>query len=640
MKIAYKHLINFLVDKPSIKDVSEKLFQLGHEHEIEESIFNMEFTPNRGDCLSLLGLARELNVFYKTNLDLNIYNPTIKSLDLNFTNNVVKNCPSIFFLNIEIEDKVTKYNDYLEEYFTDLKLNKNNFFTDVSNFIAYEMGQPTHCYDFDLFTDNSIVLTNKIIENKFKTLFDKDIELDGTDMVFTNHNKVINLAGIVGGMETSCSKKTQNALVECAYFLPESIIGRAIKYNVQSDASHKFERGVDPQFQEKVLRRFIQIVSEHSKISKVELYSNSSKEFNHKELDIDLIKINKILGTNESSDTYKNALIKLGFKVDNTIRVPSFRSDITNQNDLAEEFGRVIGYDNISTQDINLPNMLDKKVNLVEENIKSFLVHKGFFEVINYPFCNDNFEDSIKVDNPLDSNRNYLRTSIMDSLVSNVIYNEKRQKDSIKIFEISDVYSSSNIIVDKRLAIAISGRQGHNFKEFNKILDKKYLSSLFKELNLDIEKDIINIPKEKLDSKSKAKIFAIEISIKDLKNDFNRHFNPCKKRGEYIQYEPISEFPTTSRDLSFSIEDSSVVNQLINILDSIDANYLKESFMFDYYKNTETNITKVGYRFIFQSHSKTLTDLEIDKIVSDIVDPILLIDSVSIPGLKNKLNQK
>ena len=284
MKIAYKHLINFLVDKPSIKDVSEKLFQLGHEHEIEESIFNMEFTPNRGDCLSLLGLARELNVFYKTNLDLNIYNPTIKSLDLNFTNNVVKNCPSIFFLNIEIEDKVTKYNDYLEEYFTDLKLNKNNFFTDVSNFIAYEMGQPTHCYDFDLFTDNSIVLTNKIIENKFKTLFDKDIELDGTDMVFTNHNKVINLAGIVGGMETSCSKKTQNALVECAYFLPESIIGRAIKYNVQSDASHKFERGVDPQFQEKVLRRFIQIVSEHSKISKVELYSNSSKEFNHKEL--------------------------------------------------------------------------------------------------------------------------------------------------------------------------------------------------------------------------------------------------------------------------------------------------------------------------------------------------------------------
>ena len=107
-----------------------------------------------------------------------------------------------------------------------------------------------------------------------------------------------------------------------------------------------------------------------------------------------------------------------------------------------------------------------------------------------------------------------------------------------------------------------------------------------------------------------------------------------KKEGEYIQYEPISEFPTTSRDLSFSIEDSSVVNQLINILDSIDANYLKESFMFDYYKNTETNITKVGYRFIFQSHSKTLTDLEIDKIVSDIVDPILLIDSVSIPGLK------
>ena len=107
-----------------------------------------------------------------------------------------------------------------------------------------------------------------------------------------------------------------------------------------------------------------------------------------------------------------------------------------------------------------------------------------------------------------------------------------------------------------------------------------------------------------------------------------------KKKEEYIQYKPISEFPSSSRDLSFSIEDSSVIEQTIKKLDSINVEYLKESFMFDYYKNSATNITKVGYRFIFQSHNKTLTDTEVDKIINDILDPILLIDSVSLPGLK------
>jgi len=634
MKIAYKHLLKFLIDKPSLDDISIKLFQLGHEHEIEDSIFNMEFTPNRGDCLSLLGLARDLNVFYETNLDLNINNSKIADLNLNFSNNVDEKCPVISFLNLEIEDTVSNYKDYLEEYFTDLKLNKNNFFTDVSNYIAYEMGQPTHIYDFDSLADSNISLTNKITENKFKTLLNKDIELDGTDMVFMNHNKVINLAGIVGGMDTSCSKKTKNVLVECAYFLPESIIGRAVKYNVQSDASHKFERGVDPQFQEKILRRFIQIVSEHSKITKAEIYSNSSSVLKDNELDINLDAINAILGTNETIDNYKSALIKLGFKVDKFIKVPSYRSDIFNQNDLAEEFARVIGYDNILTKTISLPNIIDKKVDPIEENIKSFLIQNGFFEVINNPFCSDGKNDSIKVDNPLDSNRKFLRTNIIDSLVSNVIYNEKRQKDSIKLFEISDVYSSINITVDKKLAITVSGRQGHNFEDFNKSLDKEYLSNLLKEINLDFEKDIINISKEDLDSKSKTKIFAIELSIKDINNNFDKNINISKKKDEYVQYKKISEFPSSSRDLSFSIEDSSVIEQTIKKLDSINVEHLKESFMFDYYKNSKTNITKVGYRFIFQSHDKTLTDTEIDKIINNIVDPILLIDSVSLPGLR------
>ena len=634
MKIAYKHLLRFLKNKASIEDVSDKLFQLGHEHVVENSIFNMEFTPNRGDCLSLLGLARDLNVFYETNLELNIYSSEIEQLDLNFTNDMKEKCPVISFLNLEVEDTVNNYEDYLESYFEDLKLNKNNFFTDISNYIAYEMGQPTHCYDYDELGDPNIVLTNRISENIFKTLLNKDIELDGTDMVFTNHNKVINLAGIIGGMDAACTNKTKSVLVESAYFVPESIIGRAIKYNVQSDASHKFERGIDPKIQEKVLRRFIQIVDDHTKVRKAEIYSFSSDTFLDKELEIDLDSINAILGTNENIEKYKTTLIKLGFEFDKCIKVPSHRNDIYNQNDLAEEFARVIGYNNILSKSISLPKILDKKIDTVEESIKSFLIKNGFFEVINYPFCNDDNKYAFKVDNPLDSNRQFLRTNIIDSLVSNVIYNEKRQKDSIKLFEISDVYSSTNMAVDKKLAIAVSGRQGHNFNDFNKTLDKIYLSNLFAEKNIDLDKEILDIPKENLDSKLKTKIFAFELTIKSIQENFKQCPNYPKKMEYYVQYEPISEFPTSSRDLSFSIEDPSEVEPTIKKLNSIKVEFLKESFMFDYYKNSKTNITKVGYRFIFQSNEKTLTDSEIDKSIHDIIKSILLINSVTLPGLK------
>ena len=189
MKIAYKHLLNFLVDSPKIEDISKSLFQLGHEHEIENSIFDIEFTPNRGDCLSLLGLARDLNVFYETNLDLDLDDNEIPQLRLDFINNAKHKCSAISFLNIEIEDKIQPYKDYLESYFEELNLNKNNFFTDISNYIAYEMGQPTHCYDFTSL-DKEIILTDDVEENKFKTLLGNEINIEKSDLVFLNKRNI------------------------------------------------------------------------------------------------------------------------------------------------------------------------------------------------------------------------------------------------------------------------------------------------------------------------------------------------------------------------------------------------------------------------------------------------------------------
>ena len=631
MKISYKHLLNYLPNNPSIDDVSNKLFQLGHEHEVENSIFDIEFTPNRGDCLSLLGLARDLNVFYETNLNLALYDEELEELELNFTNNSPDKCSAISFLNIEIEGNVKNYKNYLEDYFKDLNLNKNNFFTDISNYVAYEMGQPTHCYDFDII-DNNITLTSGIKEESFKTLLGSEISLNESDLIFLSNDKVINLAGIVGSMDTSCSQNTKNVLVECAYFSPEAIMGKAVKYNIQSDASHKFERGVDPKSHNKVLRRFINIVKDHVKIKKLSLYNNVLSEFKELELDVDINQINKILGTEETIENYTDSLSKLGFKFNKKISVPSYRSDIMHQNDLAEEFARLIGYNNIPKKNIHLPLKPESK-NPIEDNIRFFLADNGFAEVINYPFSASSGKNSIQVDNPLDSNRKFLRTNLMDSLVGNLIYNEKRQKDSIKLFEISDVYTSDISKIYKKISIIVSGRQGHNYKEFGMQLDQKFLINLFKPLGLDIKKEIIEISRNKLDSKIKTKIYGIEIELNKISKFFEKYKPISNLDGGYIQYKPISEFPCSTRDLSFLIEKSSKISEVIKKLDSINVDFLKESFMFDFYKNKTQNHTKIGYRFVFQSFEKTLTDDEIDGQINIIIQSVLSIDSVSLPGI-------
>ena len=157
---------------------------------------------------------------------------------------------NISFLKINIDNNIKEYSGALKEYFDDLHIKKNNFFTDISNFILYETGQPTHCYDATKI-DSSLQL--KFIEGDhfFETLLDKEIKLTDKNLAFISKNKVINLAGIMGGKSSSCSNDTRSVLIECAYFNPEDIIGKAVKYALTSDAAHKYERGVDPLCQKK-----------------------------------------------------------------------------------------------------------------------------------------------------------------------------------------------------------------------------------------------------------------------------------------------------------------------------------------------------------------------------------------------------
>ena len=426
MKIVYEDLLRFLKKKPLIEDLSIKLFQLGHEHHIDGNVFDIEFTPNRGDCLSLLGLARDLNYFYDSMDFPEIFSGEMEEFDLIFKNNTPKSCPTIHFLKIEIEDKPYKYLDYVESYFSNLKINKNNFFADLTNYLSYEIGQPMHAYDFSTL-GRELIFEEKDCNEEFNTLVDQKINLIGKNCVFTSQNKIINLAGVIGGKSTACKKNTKLALIECANFSPESIIGKSLKYNVNSDAAYKFERGIDPCIQENALRRLVRVIEEHTQIKDLSYIKYENKKFEERTIKTDYRQINKILGSDISNSTFEKKLEKLKFQCGSFIKVPPHRNDIFSKNDIAEEIARLIGFNNIK----------DEEINIEQTNIDTFdkffflrnlLVKNGFNEVINYPFVGNKGEDSISIDNPIDSNKGFMRTRIRESLVDSLLYNERSKK--------------------------------------------------------------------------------------------------------------------------------------------------------------------------------------------------------------------
>ena len=634
MKALLSDLKERIKDPISTEDLSKLLFQLGHENEIHKNIIDIDITPNRGDCLSLLGILRDLKNFYKVDTEFQIYEESLKSFNLDFVNESTENCPIISFLKIEIDETQSNYKEYLEKFFSKLGNKKINLFTDISNYLSYELGQPTHCYDFSKI--NSEIVLKTINENKkFKTLTEKEIELSGKNLVFEMNNKVINLAGVMGGNQTACSDSTTTVLIECAYFKPESVIGKSLSYDLSSEAAHKFERGVDRSCQEYILRRFIKIVSDHANIKNLEFYSQGVKDLDRRTINNDKQKIEKILGIHIENSEFCRILENLYFQIINDeIYVPPHRNDISSLNDIAEEVARVIGYDNIPSNDINLDKLSNENCSKSAETfIRKKLMKEGFNEVINNPFIDIHCKDCFEVDNPLDSKKSSMRTSLKESLINNLLYNERRQKDSIKLFEISDVYSQNDgeFLRQKKLGIIASGRIGNNYEEFSKFISDKYLKNVI-DSNFSACNSIIeNISRENLDTKIKSPILFTEMDLVDFKFE-EEDAKLLEHISKEIKYKDISEFPSINRDVSFLIKNKEKIKSVNALVSKYNNEILKDKFIFDFYNDQKTNFTKIGFRFIFQSIEKTLTVEEVDVVIKNIVETVTNDGEVEVPG--------
>lgn len=635
MKINYKHLSRHLINEVSIETISDMLFQLGHENEVQGNILDIEFTPNRGDCLSILGLARDLNALTPSHQELEIFNGELNPLKLGFTNIATNACNKISFLYLEVDQINNNYEDYLENYFSDLNINKNNLFTDVSNYVSYELGQPSHAYDFEKIVGE---IKLKFLEDniEFQTLLGKKINLQKGDLIFADDNEVINLAGLMGSQGTSCSQETKKVLIEFAFFQPDSLMGKSVKYDLNSDAAYKFERYVDPNLQEKSIRRFIQIISNHADISDMKMFSETFLDSPQRLIKFDARKINHILGTNISNQEIKEYLGKLSLEIaDESIQIPSFRNDLETENDIAEEIARVVGYDNIIPSKLKINENYIGSHNL-EKYVSDFLRKKGLNEVINSQFSGINEKNCIVVDNPLDSNRKYIRTNLKDSLLENLTFNEKRQKDSIKLFEISDIYlsdGSGQIEKKKMLGIIASGRIGYNRRDFSKKINKNFIQNIFCDFDEKLVDEILKIARNNVDSKSKDEIFYLEVELSRLAPYF-KDYELSNETNKFVKYSDISEFPSSTRDLSVLVGQIEDIQKVSKIIDDHNASILVDKFLFDFYENKEKNQIKVAYRLIFQSKENTLGDKDVDKEMNKMVLKIIEIKNASVPGFK------
>ena len=635
MKISYKHLSRHLINKVSIETISDMLFQLGHENEVQGNILDIEFTPNRGDCLSVLGLARDLNALTPSHQELEIFNGELNTLNLDFSNIATNACNKISFLYLEVDQINNNYEDYLENYFSDLNINKNNLFSDVSNYVSYELGQPSHAYDFEKIVGE---IKLKFLEDniEFQTLLGKKINLQKGDLIFADDNEVINLAGLMGSQGTSCSQETKKVLIEFAFFQPDSLMGKSVKYDLNSDAAYKFERYVDPNLQEKSMRRFIQIISNHADISDMKMFSETFLDSPQRVIKLDARKINQILGTNISNQEIKEYLGKLSLEIaDESIEIPSFRNDLETENDIAEEIARVVGYDNIIPSKLKMSENYIGSHNL-EKYVSDFLRKKGLNEVINSQFSGINEKNCIVVDNPLDSNRKYIRTNLKDSLLENLTFNEKRQKDSIKLFEISDIYlsdGSGQIEKKKMLGIIASGRIGYNRRDFSKKINKNFIQNIFCDFDEKLVDEILKIARHNVDSKSKDEIFYLEIELSRLAPYF-KDYELINETNKFVKYSDISEFPSSTRDLSVLVGQIEDIQKVSKIIDDHNASILVDRFLFDFYENKEKNQIKVAYRLIFQSKENTLSDKDVDKEMNKMVFKIIEIKNASVPGFK------
>ena len=430
---------------------------------LDDVVFELEITPNRPDCLSLIGVAREIRAETGNPLKLPTVNLKENSTNAGDLTSVTINAPDLcprYAARVIQGVKVTESPAWLQQRLESVGIGVINNIVDVTNFVLMEYGQPLHAFDYDKLTENRIVVRRATDIEQITTLDEVERELTPDMLVIADAEKPVALAGIMGGYDSEITETTCDVLLESAYFNPSSVRATAKALGISTEASYRFERGADPGVVLAALDRAAHLIAELAGGTvcegTVDVYPGQQPLT---QIQLRPERVNFVLGTTLEAVEMAQILNRLGFNVDTTgevyqVVVPTFRSDVTREIDLIEEIARVHGYDNIPTTlpkgDIPVPVPNSKTE--VRRCIKHFLLAAGMMEAVNYSFCDPNCFDKIRLDvddplrntlrlrNPLSPEMSVLRTTLTPGLLENAQHNRNHQIDTIAIFEIGGVF--------------------------------------------------------------------------------------------------------------------------------------------------------------------------------------------------------
>jgi len=674
MRISLNWLKDFIDIKLGIDKIQDALTMIGLEatsvHKIEKDyIMDIEITPNRPDCLSILGVARELRA--ATNKSLKIP-ASIKKY-------YMKKGPAQGTARIEVSDKkaCTRYvgcviknvkvgpsPKWLVERLNAMGIRSVNNIADITNYALFETGQPLHAFDFDKLEGKKIIVRKAKSGEGIVTIDGVRRDLDPTMLVIADARKPIAIAGIMGGKDTEITEETKNILLESAYFDPITVRKAQNKLLLASESSYRFERGVD----------FAMILSASARAQELikEIAGGRAKgivtdkggvKLKEKEIELNLDEIPRVLGVEIDSKNAIELFKRLGVTaVKNgrdglSVRIPAYRQDLEKEIDLIEELARLYGYDKIPAK---IPSFTIQKIYeeerkdriYLEKEAKRVLYSLGLNEIVTYALTSRHaierigmsFDNVVQLSNPLSSNQEVMRPSLLPEMLQALGWNLNRRNSLLQLFEIDKVYlakEKKDEVEEKvNLCLGLSGSTPGNWKEKSRDMDffdlkgivELFLASLgikgytlekaesfvFKEAmctNIKLNGGVLGIfgevkPEVAKRFNIKQRAYVAEVFMEDLLKyaDLGKRFTA------------LARYPSVRRDISMLVDDSVSASDILRVIEKNGNDLVRSIDVFDLYKGQQIEQGKksLAYSVEYRSDEKTLKDEEVAEIHKDI----------------------
>ncbi len=651
----------------------------------EDYVFEIGLTPNRTDAMSHIGVARDIKAVLdnqdfinnkKSNRKLNLPETNkFKTENTNLNIDVIVEdivaCPRYTGVTIQgIEVKESP--EWLKNRLNAIGLRPINNIVDITNYVLHETGQPLHAFDAEEIKGDKVVVKKMPKGSKFVTLDEIERELTGDDLMICNTEKGMCIGGVFGGIKSGVTEKTKNIFLESAYFDPVHIRKTSKHHDLQTDASFRFERGVDPEVTVFALKRAAQLIKEITggTISS-EVKDVYPRPIQKVEVPVLWKNIDRLIGKTIGQDVIKNILNSLEFDILSEeknglkLKVPFYRADVTREADVIEEILRVYGYNNIeipSKQNSSISHSIKPDREKLLEIAMNYLSNNGFSEIMvnsltksDYYENNQGFDKdkSVNILNPLSRDLSVMRQTLLFGGLETIVYNINRKNYNLKLFEYGNTYSITDKTSDdvtkkfnevNKLSMFVTGRKekeswytGDKEVDFNFLKALSY--NLLQRLGIGIHKLEAVKSNESYISEgflllhnnkklveigeiSKQLLIDFDIDQKVFFTEINWDAIVALTRSENIRYKAIPKFPEVRRDLALLIDRSVTFLEIEKLAYQTERKLLKEVNLFDVYegKNIEAGKKSYAVSFILQDEEKTLNDKVIDKIMNKLMD--------------------